>query len=113
MWRSLSLVAGLAACAPLPGPPAVSGAPAPALVPLGGLLAASDALDAGASPGPDLTAAAAALAARAGAIPAPAPGEGARVAALSARADALRGAVLSDAERARLGGAAPGGPSLR
>ena len=83
--RAALLLLLLAGCAEFPAldariPPGEADAPPPALMPLDALLAAADA--------------------RAGSAP-PAPGGG-RVAALDARAAALRGPVLTEAERARL-----------
>lgn len=120
--RPLLLVLLLAGCAP-----AVT---APSLVPLGPVLAAADALPAGATFAPGLQSEADALAVRASSLPSPAdpallsrledlgiraggiptPGssEAERLALLRARAEALRDGVLSDEERRRLGE----GPSL-
>lgn len=95
--RRLVLLPLLAACAPADLPPP------PELVPLEGLLAASDALGALPSPAPGLSAEAAELAGRAGAIPAPGGAGGgtdaARLDALAARAEALRAPVLSEEDR--------------
>ena len=105
----------LAACADFPAletriPAAERAAPPPLLSPLPPLLATADALPGEPGFAPTLTAAAQDLATRADALAGTAAGasEAERLAALQARAEALRDGVLSEDERERLAA----GPSL-
>lgn len=114
MRRLLPLVL-LAACAEFP--PAIdarlaeaeAAALPPRLLPLGTLLAATDALPAEPAFAADLQARAQALQAQAATPPPPSAAEAERLAALADRAEALRRQGLTDAERDRLlsGPAAP------
>lgn len=95
--RPILLLLALGACAAVPPL-------GPGLAPAGPLLAAADALPAAPGFAPGLRAAAQGLAARATPPPPPqdAAGEEARLAALEARAEALRAEGLTDADRERL-----------
>ncbi len=114
MRRFLPLLL-LAACAEFP--PAVdarlaeaeAAAPPPSLLPLGAVLGAADALPARPAFAPDLQARAQALQAQAAAPSPAAAADAERLAALAARAEALRQQGLTEAERDRLlsGPAAP------
>ena len=116
MTRALILaLLPLAACAEFPVldtriPEAERAAPPPVLSPLAPLLATADALPGEPGFAPTLTAAAQDLATRADALAGTAAGasEAERLAALQARAEALRDGVLSEEERERLAA----GPSL-
>jgi len=113
MPRALLLLVLLAACAEFPAldariPAAERAAEAPPLLPLSGLLAAADAVPASPGFAPALAAEASRLQAEAAAIPDAGPTAGTsddaqRLAALQARAAALRDGVLTEEERARLG----------
>jgi hypothetical protein len=106
--RLLLLPLLLAACAEFPVldariPAAERAAPPPPLLPLTDLLAAAEAVPS--NPGFEgaLAAEAATLQAQAAAIPSPgASSEAERLAALQARAEALRDGVLTEEERKRL-----------
>lgn len=112
--RSLLLLLALAACAEFPAldariPDAERTAPPPPLLPLRDLLAAEETAPPVPDFAPALAAEAARLQAQAASLP-PAGGnsDGGRLADLQARAEALRGGVLTQEERERLGA----GPSL-
>lgn len=107
MRRLLPLLL-LAACAEFP--PEIDArlaearavAPAPDLVPLGAVLAATDALPTEPAFAPDLQARAQALQAQAGTPTPSSAADAERLAALAARAEALRQEGLTEAERERL-----------
>lgn len=109
MRRGLIPLLLLAACAEFPSlealiPAAERDAPPPPLRPLGPVLAAADAAPSAPGFAPELAQAAQDLSARAQAVPGPTGGgsEAERLAALEARAEALRDGVLSPEERERL-----------
>jgi hypothetical protein len=109
MSRALIPLLLLAACAEFPAldarvPAAERAAPPPLLQPIGSVLAAADAVSPVPGFAPGLTAAAQDLSARAQGLSATPTGasEAERLAALQARAEALRAGGLTEEERARL-----------
>ena len=113
MTRLLPLLLLLSACEEFPAldarvTEAERAAPPPPLLPLTGLLAAAQTVPQTPDFAPTLSARAEALSVRASGLPAAGGTDAERLAALEARAEALRDGVLTEAERERL----EAGPSL-